>query len=119
MIAMADSAFNQTDALKRLMNNKNLYKKLLNKFAAEYSDFVGKITEAFQGDNFESAVHLTHTMKGLAGNLGADDLQEASLALERIAKGGSKTPELDETLEKFASELNRALKEIADGVDLG
>ena len=115
---MADSAFNVPNALGRLMNNKNLYKKLLDKFAAGYGDFEEKIVAAFGEDNFDNAMHLSHTMKGLAGNLGAEDLQEASLALEQIAKGGSKTPETGAALEKFSIELKRALKEVADGVDM-
>lgn len=119
MIIMAGSAFNVPDALGRLMNNKNLYKKLLDKFGAGYSDYEGKVLSAFGEGNFEEAVQLSHTMKGLAGNLGATDLQEASLALEMIAKGGAKTPEMDGALEKFSLELKRALKEVADGVDLG
>jgi len=116
---MADSAFNVPDALGRLMNNKNLYTKLLAKFAAGYGGFEEKVSAAFNEGNFEDAIHLSHTMKGLAGNLGAETLQEASLALEHIAKGGNKTPELDGALEKFTFELNRALKEAADGVDMG
>ena len=115
---MADSAFNVPDALERLVNNKNLYKRLLDKFAAGYVDFEEKVLEAFDEDNFEDAMHLAHTMKGLAGNLGADVLQEASLVLEHIARGGSKTPELDGALEKFKIELRRALKEAAEGVDM-
>jgi HPt (histidine-containing phosphotransfer) domain-containing protein len=101
------------------MNNKKLYQKLLDKFGAGYGDYEVKVAAAFDADNFEEAMQLTHTMKGLAGNLGATSLQEASLALEQIAKGGVKTPEFDGALEKFRTELRRALKEVADGVDLG
>ena len=119
MKIMADSAFNVQDALGRLMNNKNLYKKLLDKFGAGYGDYEEKVLTAFGDGNFEEAIQLSHTMKGLAGNLGAMDLQKASLTLEMIAKGGTKTPELDGALEKFSFELKRALKEVADGVDLG
>jgi len=116
---VADSAFNVPDALGRLMNNKNLYKKLLDKFGAGYGDYEEKVFSAFGGGNFEDAVHLSHTMKGLAGNLGATALQEASLALEIIAKGGVKTAEMESALERFSVELKRALKEVAEGVDLG
>jgi HPt (histidine-containing phosphotransfer) domain-containing protein len=119
VIGMPDSAFNVPDALGRLMNNKNLYKKLLDKFGAGYGDYEEKVLAAFGSGNFEEAVHLSHTMKGLAGNLGATALQEASLALETIAKGGSGAPEMAGALEKFSFEIKRALKEVADGVDLG
>ena len=113
------SAFNVPDALGRLMNNKNLYKKLLDKFGTGYGDYEERVRSAFGCGNFEEAVHLTHTMKGLAGNLGASSLQEASLALETIAKGGTATAEMEGALDKFSSELGRALKEVAEGVDLG
>ncbi|MDR3165727.1 MAG: Hpt domain-containing protein [Synergistaceae bacterium] len=116
---MADSAFNVQDALGRLMNNKKLYQKLLDKFGAGYGGYDDKVAAAFDADNFEEAMHLSHTMKGLAGNLGAASLQEASLALEQIAKSGAKTPELGGALEKFRTELRRTLKEVADGVNLG
>jgi two-component system sensor histidine kinase/response regulator len=119
---MADgaSAFNVQDALKRLMNNKNLYKKVLDKFGASgYDDYDQKIRAAFDADNFEDATHLSHTMKGVAGNVGATDLQAASLALEMIAKGGAKTADLGGALDKFSAELKRALAEVAAGVDMG
>ncbi|MDR1651669.1 MAG: Hpt domain-containing protein [Synergistaceae bacterium] len=115
---MAGSAFDVEDALGRLMNNKNLYKKLLDKFGAGYGDYEEKVRAAFGADNFEDAVHLSHTMKGLAGNLGAVSLQEASLDLEVIAKGGARTDELDGALDRFSAELRRVLDEVAEGVKL-
>jgi HPt (histidine-containing phosphotransfer) domain-containing protein len=117
--APAGQPFNVADALGRLMNNKNLYKKLLDKFEKGYSDYEGKVITAFEGGNFEDAIHLSHTMKGLAGNLGADALQEASRSLELVAKGGEKTPDLEQLLQKFSAELNRALQAVRDGVDMG
>jgi two-component system sensor histidine kinase/response regulator len=117
---MSDSQpFNVTDALGRLMNNKNLYKRLLDKFEKGYSDYGDKVKTAFDSGSFEDAVHLSHTMKGLAGNLGADALQEASRNLELVAKGGEKTPDLDQLLNEFGAELNRALQAVRDGVDMG
>jgi len=116
---MVDSAFDVPGTLGRLANNKNLYKRLLDKFVAGYSDYEEKISAAFEADDFESAVQLSHTMKGLAGNLGAEHLHEVSLALEKIAKSGSKAPEFEDVFEKFLYELRRALKEAADGVDMG
>jgi HPt (histidine-containing phosphotransfer) domain-containing protein len=101
------------------MNNKNLYKKLLDKFGAGYVGYEEKVAAAFGEGNFDEAVHLSHTMKGLAGNLGAEALQEASLALEVIAKDRSKTPELDAALEKFTLEFRRVMDEVKAGVNLG
>jgi HPt (histidine-containing phosphotransfer) domain-containing protein len=101
------------------MNNKALYKKLLDKFEQGYGDYGEKVAEAFGSGNFEEAVHLSHTMKGLAGNLGAVSLQEASLVLEMIAKGAERTADLDAALANFGAELQKALQEVRGGVDMG
>jgi two-component system sensor histidine kinase/response regulator len=114
-----DSAFNVKDAMGRLMNNKKLYEKLLTRFAGEYSDFYGKMRTAVDANDVEDASHLAHTMKGLAGNLGAESLQVASLALESVFKTGSLTPDIEPMMEKFSNELNRALEEVRAGVDMG
>ncbi|MDR1514767.1 MAG: Hpt domain-containing protein [Synergistaceae bacterium] len=114
----AESAFNVKDAMARLGNNKKLYEKLLTRFLAEYSDFYEKLRAAVDGNDLEGASHLAHTMKGLAGNLGADDLQAASLAVEILCKAGSVTPEMEENLEKFSRELNRALDAVRAGVNM-
>ncbi|MDR1020377.1 MAG: Hpt domain-containing protein [Synergistaceae bacterium] len=112
------SAFNVKDAMARLGNNKKLYEKLLARFLAEYSDFYGKLRAAVDGNDLEGASHLAHTMKGLGGNLGADDLYSASLAVETICKTGSAAPELEGAMGKFSSELNRALDAVRAGVNL-
>jgi HPt (histidine-containing phosphotransfer) domain-containing protein len=113
------TAFNINDALGRLMNNKKLYAKLLGKFEVEYAAFDEKVKVALDADNFEDGVHLAHTMKGLAGNLGAEDLQAVSKDLELLFKAGEKSPEFGPTFEKFSAELARAVKEVRDGIDLG
>jgi HPt (histidine-containing phosphotransfer) domain-containing protein len=112
------AAFNVKDAMARLGNNKKLYEKLLARFLAEYSDFYEKLRAAVDGNDLEGASHLAHTMKGLGGNLGADDLHAASLAVETLCKAGNVTPEMEETLEKFSRELNRALDAVRSGVNL-
>lgn len=114
-----NSAFDVADALGRLMNNKKLYEKLLGKFVAGYSDFAGQVQAAIDGRDLENGVHLAHTMKGLAGNLGATDLQEASRALEMKFREGDAGADFAPLFEKFTSELSRALDEAKAGVDMG
>ena len=108
-------AFNVADAMGRLMNNKNLYKKLLDKFEAGYGDYGKQLETAIAAGNFEDVVHLAHTMKGLAGNLGAEDLQAASLEVETLGKKGEASPEFAPAMERFAAELTRALEAVRSG----
>jgi HPt (histidine-containing phosphotransfer) domain-containing protein len=118
-ISGTGSAFNVRDAMARLGNNKKLYEKLLGRFSAEYADFYGKLRAAVDGNDWENASALAHTMKGLGGNLGADALYAASLAVETICKAGGASPELEGTMENFSRELSRALDEARAGVNLG
>lgn len=112
-------AFNTVDALGRLMNNKNLYQKLLDKFVAGYSDYDEKLTKTVEEKNLDEGTHLAHTMKGLAGNLGAEALQEASKNLEMLFKAGDASADFAPALEAFVAELRRALDEVKAGVNLG
>ena len=114
-----NSAFNVSEALSRLMNNKGLYTKLLTKFHNEYADFAQKVSTALDADNFDEAVHLAHTMKGLAGNLGAEGLNVASKDLESALKEGRRErDELGSLYERFKEELDRAIEEAKNGVDM-
>ncbi len=111
-------AFNTADALGRLMNNKNLYKKLLDKFVAGYSDYAEKLTKVVEEKNFDEGSILAHTMKGLAGNLGAEALQEASKNLELLFKAGDASADFAPALEAFVAEFRRALDEVKAGIKL-
>ncbi len=50
-----------------------------------YTDFVREYKEAVEDDNWERATRLAHTLKGVAGNIGAEALQNGCAALEEQA----------------------------------
>lgn len=68
--------------LTRVGGNRNLYRKLLRKFSRNHADDANDLRNALDKDDTGTATHLAHTMKGLAGNLGAHDLHMASANLE-------------------------------------
>nr|WP_319392580.1 response regulator [uncultured Desulfobacter sp.] len=67
--------------LKRLMGNSGLYRTMLLNFYDKYKD-TGKKLEGYlaTGDR-EAACRLTHTIKGVAGNIGANALYAAAMDL--------------------------------------
>ncbi|MFZ5425663.1 MAG: PAS domain S-box protein [Thermodesulfobacteriota bacterium] len=69
-------------ALRLLMNNEELYGRLLLGFVREYGDAPGRMRELLESGDIEEAVVLAHSIKGLAANLGGEKLRLASLALE-------------------------------------
>lgn len=113
------SAFDVADALARLMNNKKLYQKLLDKFIAGYSDYASKIRAVIDAKDLPEGVQLAHTMKGLAGNLGATALQDASRDLEMKFRENDPSADFEDLFSTFETELTRALDEIKAGIDLG
>ncbi len=67
------------DGLARCMGNLNLYQRLLKGFARTQSDFVQQLDTA---EDRDSVIRVAHTLKGLAGNIGATRLHEQASVLE-------------------------------------
>jgi len=106
--------FDLSDGLKRLLENKRLYRKLLLSFAADYGETANDIRTALDAEDFELAHSLVHNVKGLAGNLAATDLQAAAVNLEKLVKGVQpKAPpparELQAKFSALETALNQAL----------
>lgn len=71
--------FNVSAALARLGDNKLLFKKLLSGYAESYSK---DLKEVIKGMQSEEMIRYFHTLKGLAGNIGAEQTQELAKDLE-------------------------------------
>jgi two-component system sensor histidine kinase/response regulator len=106
--------FDLADGLRRLQNNKKLYRKLLLSFATDYKAVANEIRQALDIEDYDQAHSLVHNLKGLAGNLAATELQAAAVNLEKLVKGvETKTPtanELNLKLSGLENAINQALK---------
>jgi len=104
--------------LQRLMGNRALYRKLLVNFSTQYAQAGADIRKALDAVDFERVHGLVHAIKGVAGNLAAKDLQQQSVALEKLVKHAdpaSPPPadELNSAFEAFRGSLGRALGAVA------
>ena len=109
--------FDLAEGLQRLMGNRGLYRKLLGNFAAQYSHAADDIRSALDAGDFEQTHGLVHAIKGVAGNLAAKDLQQQSVALEKLVKHadpGRPPPadELNRAYGAFQQSLGRALNAV-------
>ncbi|MYN10545.1 response regulator [Pseudoduganella aquatica] len=96
--------------LRRVLGKRPRYLAMLRGFVANQSGADARIAAAIAvGDNGD-AERLAHTLKGLAGNIGADALQQAAAALEHAINAGGATGELQAAL---AQELAVQLAAIA------
>ena len=95
--------------LARLGGNRDLFEKLLLQFRDSHRDTVMEIKTALEEDDKELAARLAHTVKGVAANLGGEDLSSSAGALEKKIKEGDARPE-DSVLEQFGVRLHEVLE---------
>jgi polar amino acid transport system substrate-binding protein len=103
--------------LAKVGGNRKLYRKLLSKFRRNHAHVAKDIKNAFATDDPETATRLAHTVKGLAGNLGAQDLHRAAVNLE-VALRKDPTENIVERLDAFSETLDLVLDSIA-ALELG
>lgn len=101
--------------LYRVGGNQKLYRKLLVKFYNEYADTTYQIKEAQENYNLELATRLAHTLKGVAGNIGAKQLQVAAGVVE-IALKNNKFGDLNELLGKLELSIKEVIECLKDFV---
>jgi HPt (histidine-containing phosphotransfer) domain-containing protein len=97
--------------LGKVGGNWKLYRKLLYKFRSSYKDVVNEIKTSLRNSDIEQAVRLAHTVKGVSGNLGADELFQAAGKLEKEIKQGNKDS-MEPILNSFESHLNVVIESI-------
>ena len=91
----------QAAGLRRVLNKPSRYVSLLRGFVGSQADAVAEIRRALQAQDRDSAERLAHTLKGLAGNIAAPELQKAAQAVNQALHDGNTTtlPALLDTLE--------------------
>jgi HPt (histidine-containing phosphotransfer) domain-containing protein len=100
-----------SDGLKHVGGNEKLYRKLLLQFLDANRESVNEIREALKIKDQSLAVRLAHTVKGVAGTLGAGALAQVAGELEKTLKIGE-TGGLSALLHEFGSHLNRVMQSI-------
>ncbi len=100
---------NTAAGLATTQGNHKLYRKLLLKFRTSEAGFVDLFHQALQDADMETARRYAHTLKGVAGNIGAKEVQQTAAALEAACKANSKTEEIEQLLENVAEALSPML----------
>ncbi len=95
------------DGLMRVGGNKKLYLKLLQQFTDQQAYAADEIAKALQTNDFPLAERTAHTVKGVAGNLGARELQQIAAILEKAIAVKSSTQEIEKARTNLASVLKQ------------
>jgi len=94
------------DGLKRMGGNKALYLKILRKFRDSQADAVKRIRSAAGAGDMERAGREAHTLKGLAGNVGAQPLYQAAERVERLFRNAEAGDSIRNALTDLDTELS-------------
>jgi PAS domain S-box-containing protein len=107
------------DGLQRVAGNRNLYLKLLRQFVTSEQDAPSRIRDRLLNQDHATAERMAHTVKGVAGNLGARAIQSAAGDLERALREGAPAEglcdQLESVLSPFIANLRAALGEQPSG----
>jgi len=85
--------------------NTKLYRKLLSKFADSQGTFEAQFLTALQSEESEAPTRCAHTLKGVAGNIGAEALQNRAKELEQVCLSKQKPEQLELLLNRTIQEL--------------
>jgi HPt (histidine-containing phosphotransfer) domain-containing protein len=75
--------------LRRVAGNAGAYLSLLRRFRAGQGGRTQELRAALQANDTQAAQRLAHTLKGVAGTLGAEGVQHAAAALEEALRDGA------------------------------
>lgn len=99
---------NASAALERFSGNRKLYTDVMLKFYDNHSNVVDEIKEALKKKDVVLAERHAHTIKGVAGLIGAEKLQTAAIDMEKAIKKG-KSKDVKPLIKNFSEALDAVL----------
>ena len=106
-------------ALRALNIDGDIFKSILIKFLRNNKDTISKIRSAFESKDWESLMQMSHSLKGSAGNIGADELYRAGVDLELASRETSVKPPTLSLVDALDASLNKVLTSLETLVDAG
>ncbi len=99
--------------LRRVMGKRTLYLSLLAKFANGQRHVAAEIGRALAQQDVATAERLAHTLKGVAGNIGATALQQQAARLEDAIRGEAGLAQIEHALAQTAPLLDAIVQGLA------
>jgi two-component system sensor histidine kinase/response regulator len=105
-------AFDEEDGLRRVRGNRELYARLVRRFVDDQRSAVGEITGARARGDTGLAVRLAHTLKGVAGNIGAKLVQSEAGGLEKLLRENGNPTEVERATNALSSALDPLIRQL-------
>lgn len=100
------------EGLQRVLNNKQLYIRLLKKFAAETN--LTALNDAINVNDLSAAREKAHTIKGIAANLSLKKLFLAVQELETKVKEGIADQEMMKSIQNIFNETITHIQKVVE-----
>ena len=98
--------------LRRVLGKKPLYLSMLRKFIASQKSATAEIHKALEGNDWNTAERLAHTLKGVSGNIGATGLQELAEKIETAIKERQPRNTVDDRLDEIKKPLGNLIVQL-------
>ncbi len=100
------------DALRRFAQREDLYEQALRSVVADYADISRRLAELLKDNNIEELRFVVHTLRGVMGNLGVEEVFSVCSQLEelidsdRVGESAPLIGELDGLMQLFFCYVN-------------
>jgi len=101
----------------RVGGNQKLYLKLLRQFADQQGPAVEQISAALSFGDTALAERLAHTLKGVAGNIGAKPIQLAAGSLEKLIREKADATVLGSAKQQASAALDPVVAQLRAGLN--
>ncbi|TFW31136.1 Hpt domain-containing protein [Massilia horti] len=104
------AAIDVAAGIERMMGDRSMFIRLLARFRSNYLSASGSIRAALAADNVQAAERLAHTLKGAAGMIEANELQQRAFLLEQSLRAPREGCQRE--LDLMDAELARVMREV-------
>lgn len=103
---------NIDETMERFINNEGLFFRCIKKFSDDLS--YQKMMDAINSNNSKEAFEASHALKGVASNLGLDNLYKGVQPLVEVFRAGSMdyNPEELKKVEQYYNEALEVINEL-------
>jgi two-component system sensor histidine kinase/response regulator len=101
-----------SNGLRRVLGKKTLYLSMLHKFVAGQKTAPAEILAALTVEDWTTAERLAHTVKGVAGNIGANVIQQLAEKLESAIKERQPREAINERLDDLQTPLAAMVEQL-------
>jgi len=103
--SLRKAGVNTTRALHHMMNNKELYHRMLKRFVTERQDLPQQLNDALQAGEMGQLRDLVHSLHSIAAALGLDQLADYASRQEQVIVSSKGTLDIDGLNTQFRRDL--------------